>query len=288
MTEMEEVRGLKRVATLPAIGRVLLMPYRARAAWPHVTAPWRKFLPWLVRSREYTNFTYGLDPLNAQYLAAFVAEITGVSFEIAAGYIAELEQDTQLRAHIQQRIRASAERCFADLDVFYGRRAGWYAVVRTAKPRVVVETGVDKGLGACVLTAALRQNAIEGFPGRYYGTDINPTKGALLSGEYAEYGSIIYGDSVASLREFGEKIDIFINDSDHSSEYEAMEYQVVQPKLSPQAIVLGDNADITDQLLRFSLSTGRRFQFFREQPLNHWFPGGGIGAAFFAAAGPGA
>ena len=37
----------------------------------------------------------------------------------------------------------------------YGRRLGWYALVRALKPRTVVETGADKGLGSCVL-AALR------------------------------------------------------------------------------------------------------------------------------------
>ncbi|MGH8488547.1 MAG: class I SAM-dependent methyltransferase [Gammaproteobacteria bacterium] len=86
----------------------------------------------------------------------------------------------------------------------------------------MVETGVDKGLGSCVLAALLR-HAAEGFPGRYYGTDINPAAGGLFCGEYARTGRILYGDSVRSLAQLDEPIDFFINDSDHSADYEALE-----------------------------------------------------------------
>jgi hypothetical protein len=148
------------------------------------------------------------------------------------------------------------------------------------RPRVIVETGVDKGLGSCILTAALKRNKEEGFSGRYYGTDINPHAGYLLSGEYAQYGGILYGDSIESLGNLNEEIDIFINDSDHSPDYEFREYLTVRNKLSRRAIVLGDNAHCCDRLLKFSVETGRQFIFFQEKPLKHWYPGGGIGISF--------
>jgi hypothetical protein len=47
--------------------------------------------------------------------------------------------------------------------------------------------------------------------------------------------------------------------------------------------VLSDNADCTDELLKFALGTGRRFLFFAEKPKNHWWPGDGIGVAFSKA-----
>jgi hypothetical protein len=131
-----------------------------------------------------------------------------------------------------------------------------------------------------VLISALMRNKEEGYEGRYYGTYINPEAGYLLSGEYANYGTILFGDSIQSLKKFDGVIDLFINDSDHSAEYEAEEYKTVASKLSAHAIILGDNSHCTDKLLEFSLKTIRHFVFFREKPKEHWYPGAGIVISF--------
>jgi predicted O-methyltransferase YrrM len=175
----------------------------------------------------------------------------------------ELENDVVLRHHIQKIIETSDEGRFADPDVKYGKRLGWYAIVRATKPQTVVETGVDKGLGSCVLTAALQRNEQEGHPGYYYGTDINPMAGYLLQGDYARHGEILYGDSIESLKQMTTMINVFINDSDHSSEYEAREYETVKHKLTENAIVIGDNAHVTDELITFAERTDREFLFLR-------------------------
>jgi len=235
---------------------------------------------WLLKSREYTNFTYNLDEINRDYLVAFVAQITGKSYVQVNEYIAEIENDDALRRHILQTTKSNVLGTFADPVARYGRRLGWYGIVRARKPTVVVETGVDKGLGSCVLTAALARNAAEGHEGCYYGVDINPDAGYLLSGHYARHGRIIYGDAVAVLKAFSQPVDLFINDSDHSPSYEAAEYQAVGAKLREKAIILSDNAHKTAELLKFANQTGRRFLFFQEKPLQHWYPGAGIGAAF--------
>ena len=126
----------------------------------------------------------------------------------------------------------------------------------------MVETGVDKGLGSCVLAAALLRNRSEGYPGFYFGTDINPSAGWLFQGKYKDIGQIFYGDSIESLQRFEGAIDLFINDSDHSAEYEQREYACIQSKLSARSVLLGDNAHVTDALYNFALDTGRRFLFF--------------------------
>jgi hypothetical protein len=71
-------------------------------------------------------------------------------------------------------------------------------------------------------------------------------------------------------------VDLFINDSDHSADYERAEYDVIANKLSPLATIVGDNAHATDCLREFARKTGRKFLFFAEQPKDHWYPGGGI------------
>lgn len=262
------------------LGRVLLMSYRARLAAGHLRSPLMSTFIWLLRSKEVTNFTYDLELTNKRYLGALIAEVTGESFDVIMGYILEAEQDDKLRAHLNERIAKSAQAFIADRNMSFGRRLGWYALARALKPKIVVETGVDKGLGSCLLTAALERNHREGYEGRYFGTDLNPAAGYLLSGDYAAYGEILYGDSIVSLRAFDRSIDLFINDSDHSSDYEAEEYRVVADKLTKHAVLLGDNAHCSAKLLEFSLETDRQFVYFQEKPKDHWYRGAGIGISF--------
>jgi predicted O-methyltransferase YrrM len=164
-------------------------------------------------------------------------------------------------------------------SIHIGRRLGWYAVARRLKPRLIVETGVDFGLGSCVLSAALLRNASDGFPGRYIGTDINPAAGRLFTEPYRSVGQIAYGDSIETLSRLQSPIDLFVNDSDHSAEYEANEYRTIEPLLSEQGVILGDNSHATSALADFSERSDRRFVFFHEVPSDHWYPGAGIGVS---------
>jgi len=239
-----------------------------------------QILLWSVKSKEDTNYTYHISDKNIHYLAHMIAVVTDTNHQLILNYINEAKEDTSLRDSIIEATQSSPFRKYADLEVRLGKRLGWYAFVRVLKPRVVVETGVDKGLGSVVMCAALLKNREEGYEGQYYGTDINPKAGYLLTGKYQEVGKILYGDSINSLSQFPEKIDLFVNDSDHSAEYEYQEYLIVQKLLSDKAIILGDNSHVTDKLLKFSNENNRRFLFFREEPIDHWYPGGGIGISF--------
>ena len=237
---------------------------------------------WLNESRETTNFTYDLHPTSIDYLAAAIATATGVNVQTVRQYIDEIQCDDNLRRHIRVATEAesSEEGRVADADAKLGRRLGWYAIARIVHPRVIVETGIDKGLGSCVLCAALMANKRDGYPGRYFGTDINPAAGWLLTEPYREFGEVLYGDSIESLRSFDQPIDLFINDSDHSGDYEKREYQIVEKQLSPGAVVIGDNAHVTRELFDFAQATNRQFLYWPEWPQGHWYPGGGIGLAW--------
>ncbi len=264
----------------PILGRILLTVFRAKEAGRYFRKPVINLFKWLFNSRETTNFTYDLEENNKCYLASLIADVTNIEFNVIMAYIREVEEDKELRRHIIDATIRSDLSCMAEKKVQFGRRMGWYAFARALKPKVIVETGVDKGLGACVLAAALKRNKQEGCEGKYYGTDLNPRAGYLLQGVYANFGSILYGDSIASLKKLDTPIDLFINDSDHSIAYEASEYETVQNKLSENAIILGDNSHYTNKLLEFSLRTNRHFVFFQEKPLDHWFFGCGIGISF--------
>jgi predicted O-methyltransferase YrrM len=231
----------------------------------------------LFRSREFTNFTYDLTPRNKAYLACHIAHcLNRPSPEIMA-YIDELSNDEALRGAIINKANDFGRAVGIDPTAQFGRRLGWYALARAMKPRVIIETGVEKGLGSTVLCAALLRNRDEGHPGRYFGTDLDPGAGRLFTDPYREVGEILYGDSIESLQKLDETIDLFINDSDHSAEYEGREYRTIRSKLSKHAIIIGDNAHVTDELYQFSVETGRHFLFFREEPADHWYLGAGIG-----------
>lgn len=234
---------------------------------------------WLATSSEYTNFTYDLQPLSADHLAWFVAGATGRPVAEIRGYLSEIAQDQQLRSVLRNAIKDNGRRIGLDESVRYGRRVGWYAIVRATRPRLVVETGVEKGLGTMVLAAAVARNAQEGNPGRVVGIDIDPTAGLLIRAPYAEYIDVQTEDSLVALQGICD-IDVFIHDSNHTAEHEASELALASTRLAPGAVVLSDNAHVTSVLANFAESTGRRFLFFDERPANHPSPGGGIGVAF--------
>lgn len=241
---------------------------------------YRQILRWGFTSKENTNYTYYLKESNLVYLAHTIAYITKREYSEIFGYIKEAQSNEELKSHIIEAIKSSDQGSVADAEVRFGRRLGWYAFARAIKPRVIVETGVDKGLGSVLMCAAIEQNTKEGYKGRFYGTDINPSAGYLLSGKYKEYGEVLYGDSITTLSSFNKEIDLFINDSDHSEQYEYDEYKTVKPLLNEASIILGDNAHATSMLSKFSLENKRNFLFFKEAPLDHWYPGAGIGISF--------
>ena len=264
-----------------AIGNVLVSAYHSservtlqfrrmgtvtRYCVPKVTAA----LTWLFRSSEVSNFVYDLTESNKLYLANGVAVALGCAVDDIVALFREAEADQDLRAHLIAN----------KSPAFFGRRLIWYAIARKTKPKVLVETGVDRGLGSVLLCAALLRNAAEGHSGRHYGLDITPTAGDLLSGRYAGVGQILFGDAIATLQNFDKPIDLFINDSDHHADYERREYDVVRGKLSPGAIVIGDNIHVTTELAEFSRREHRRFLYLPEIPKDHWYPGAATGLSF--------
>ena len=150
-----------------------------------------EILKWGIRSKEDTNYTYDLTEGNIIYLSQIIAHITGQNHKLILEYINEARNDQALKEHIVNETLKSEDKNVADLDIHFGRRLGWYAFVRAIKPHIVVETGVDKGLGAVLLCAALLKNKEEGINGRYYGTEINQQAGYLLKGKYQEAGQIL-------------------------------------------------------------------------------------------------
>src|ERR1035441_7200342 len=154
-------KTVKHVVLQTPCGRILLMPFRLSKALSYYAPKLKYMLRWTLSSREVTNFTYQITRANQEYLAHTVSVITGVPYSGAMSYLAEIQEDDDVRRHIAERVRRSPGRHVSDEVCVFGRRIGWYAFVRIVKPRVVVETGVDKGHGAVLLCAALMRNEAE-------------------------------------------------------------------------------------------------------------------------------
>jgi hypothetical protein len=235
-------------------------------------------LRWLFASRETTNLTYDLETMNRQFLAAFLAHVLNTPRHSVLAYFDEVTQDQELLRHYRETRQRSPFAFITDPEIRLGRRLLWYAAVRIMKPAVVVETGVDKGLGSLILCAALVRNAGEGHPGRYFGTDIKPDAGYLLGGKYAQVGTILYGDSIESLENLPDTIDLFISDSEHDPRYEAREYDTISGKLAAKFLVISDQG--TSSLMNAADRQGWTFLTFRERSTGSVLQGADFGVAY--------
>ena len=271
-------RKLKRLRYTPW-APILLAPLRLLRAAGYYTPKLRQILVWLYKSREEGNYTFAITELNQTYLAHMLSIVSGCPYDRVLLYLREPLKDRELRRHVVEYSCRKPYRYYSDARCEFGRRIGWYALARLMKPKIIVETGVDKGLGAVLLCSALLRNQQEGFPGQYYGTDIDPHAGYLLAPPYDSVGRILYGDSIESLKRL-DAIDLFIHDSDYSSNYERFEYQLIASKLTRRGVILGNKAHSSGELAYFSENNGRQFLFFREEPKDHWYPGAGIGISF--------
>jgi predicted O-methyltransferase YrrM len=273
--------NFRRAIARTRLAPVAAFPKRLLRVARHDARVFKVSARWLLTSREHHNYTYDLTRLSREHLAWFVSVVCDVPVKRIRYYLAEIENDDALRAHIERATAASARRGLADRQVRYSRRIGWYAIVRALRPAHVVETGVDKGLGTCVLASALLRNAADGEPGRLTSLDINPEAGYLARERpWADVVDLVIGDSITSIKALERPVNLFLHDSDHSAGHERSEFEAVEGKLAPDAMLLTDNVTVTNVLAEHAERTGRRFLAYRETPARHWFPGDGIGVAW--------
>jgi len=268
-------RQLRQHIASSPLASLAALPSRIATVGRYNASTLTQSVRWLVRSREHTNFTYDLEPLNREHLAWFIASVTDRPVDDVRGFMLELEHDGELRELVRDTTEMSARRGLADPVARWHKRLGWYAIIRAVQPRHVVETGTDKGLGSLVLASALIRNG----SGRLTTIDINSSAGYLIRGRYADVVDVRVGDSLPILAAVNE-VDVFLHDSLHTFDHETREYRAVAPRLADGGLVLSDNAHATPALPQWAEQTGRRFAYWQERPADHWYSGGGIGVAW--------
>ena len=250
---------------------------RLKSVYRYYKDPLSNGFLWIFKRTELFNYYYSLSELNLFYLKHFIAEFFEVSYSSVNVYANEFLSNRSLTEHLAQMLKA--EKSTRDSEPVFGRRIAWYIIARIRKPKVILESGIYQGVGSLVLLEALKINESEGFPGKYYGIDIDPKSGSFLNGFADDRAKLLFGDSIEMISEIDELIDLYINDGDHNPEYEYREIKALQQHLSPKAVLIADNAHVSPALADWSLENGMAFQFFSEKPNKHWYPGGGIGLA---------
>jgi hypothetical protein len=234
------------------------------------------FLRYALFGHETSNFTYEI--ANEDELVAFVAEALGKPPDSIRRFLSEVETDIEFSQALTSRL---VGRHVKDSRLLFGRRLGWYAVVRATRPRLVVETGTADGLGTALLTRALQRNDAEGYGGRLISFDVDPAAGWLLTDDMLRTARLVVGDAAACMdRELGEhSVDVFIHDSLHTYEHEKRELDLVLAHAAETVILISDNAHSTTALRDTASTGGGDYWFFRERPVGHFYPGAGIGLA---------
>lgn len=252
---------------------VLVFPIRTWTVARQVWSTTRLTVSWLFTRTEFANYAYPISQRNRNHFAWFVAEACRTPVDEVLGYFDEIESNADLRRALEASAVSLGRRRELDREFSLGRRLSWYAAVRIHKPRLVVETGTEKGFGSAVIAAALTRNG----SGHLVTIDIEPSAGGLLEGASDDVVTRVTMDSVAYLQGIGDPIDLLILDSDHSEHHEQAELESATPHLSPNAIVISDNCHVTDVLANWSRSGGRRFLYCHERPEGHWYSGVGTG-----------
>jgi len=270
-------RAAQRAGLDPRPVRRLRWVRKARAVLG-AGQPLHRHLAFVLADPEPDNFTYELG--NLDELAAWVTELSGCDPTDAERLLSEPGSDAQLAARLR---RATAGHWWWSKPLPpFGKRLGWYALVRALKPELVVETGVHDGLGSLLLLRALERNR---GAGRLISFDINPAAGWLVGSDPRwELRIEPARDGLARVLASGPPVGLFIHDSLHTYENEHAELSIAAEHLAPGGVLISDNAHATTALRDVCARHALSYHQFRELPRDHFYGGGTVGGGRRAAA----
>jgi predicted O-methyltransferase YrrM len=120
-----------------------------------------------------------------------------------------------------------------------------YSLVRATKPATVVEFGMSFGISALHLASAVRDNGA----GRVVTTEISTSKIAAAKQTFADTRlddliTVLDGDALATLAELDGPVDFVLLDG--WKELYLPVIKLLEPRLSPGALVVADNTESAD------------------------------------------
>jgi predicted O-methyltransferase YrrM len=117
-----------------------------------------------------------------------------------------------------------------------------YSLIRSAAPQTVVEFGMSFGISTLHLAAAVRDNG----HGRVFTTELSESKIASATATFAEAGvsdliTVLQGDAMVTLATVDAPVGLVLLDGWKEMYLDVL--TVLQPKLSPGALVVADNTE---------------------------------------------
>ena len=118
-----------------------------------------------------------------------------------------------------------------------------YTLVRASRPTTVVEFGMSLGISAIHLASAVRDNG----EGRVVTTELNETKVAVASGNFADAGlddliTVLHGDALQTLASIDGPVQFVLLDGWKDLYVQVL--QLLEPRLAPGALVVADNTSM--------------------------------------------
>jgi predicted O-methyltransferase YrrM len=120
-----------------------------------------------------------------------------------------------------------------------------YSLVRATRPATIVEFGMSFGISALHLASAVRDNGI----GRVVTTELSKDKIAAAKQTFADTGlddviTVFEGDALATLADLDGPVGVVLLDG--WKELYLPVIKLIEPQLSPGALVVADNTEMAD------------------------------------------
>ena len=120
-----------------------------------------------------------------------------------------------------------------------------YSLVRATRPATIVEFGMSFGISALHLASAVRDNG----SGRVVTTELSETKIAAATKTFTDTGlddviTVLDGDALSTLETLDGPVDFVLLDG--WKELYLPVIKLLEPRLSPGALVVADNTEMAD------------------------------------------
>lgn len=271
------MRSVREMVKYSPLSRWATLPMRVALAAPVVVRTADRALRWIFGSREFSDFSYDIDAAGVLSTSAAVGAITGVAPVTVRDYAAELLDDVDFRAGYKRRVASTRLKYTVDPDLRYSKSLVFYLIVRSLRPRLVVEAGTLNGLGSATICRALQRNAQAGWAGRLITVDSRSDRGEFLDGDEGGLVARCIGDSTRILCSIEEPIDLFIHDTTDDADHCAAQFDAVAPRLADGAVML--TSWFNEQFVEFCEHQGMVFLEIADRPHGHWYAGSRFGIA---------
>ena len=238
----------------------------------------RRNLAYVLWDPEVESHTY--DVANVEELAEFLAEEFSVERGRALEYLREPDSDPVFNSEWRRRMRLRFD---VKHRVQLANRLIWWGLVRSLRPKLVVECGIYTGVGSLVLLRALDRNREEGDPGTLLSIDSDPTMGWAVPPELEAGWTTVTGMTSEVLEDCieGRRVDILIHDTPHTYENQMHEFSTALRHAAERLVLIDSSGGQTPALRELCSRHDGCYRYFREVPKDHFYPGNGSGIGIF-------